>query len=118
MSQATEFNWYNAMSNLSEETIDAFIKKTPLKLIDMPCITNKSVKKLNSKGVENIVNLIGQFMTMYEENRNSQENCDEFYSWLGEVGVSYHYKNSIIRLVVEKIMVLFPGIIDVDEFTE
>ena len=39
-----------------------------------------------------------------------------FYAWLGEVGVAGAYKNTITRLVAEKVYVLIPGAVDLTEF--
>lgn len=41
-----------------------------------------------------------------------------FYDWLGECGVASAYKNSITRLIVEKVYVLMPGMVDLSTFDE
>ena len=41
----------------------------------VPGIGPKSVEKLQAKGVKNTFNLVGQFLTMFDEERSTQENC-------------------------------------------
>jgi hypothetical protein len=118
MAQASEFNWRLAMSILSQNSIEEFIEDTPLDLDDVWVLSPKSVERLNAKGIKNTINLIGQFSTMFDEDRSTQENSNEYYLWLGEVGVASAYKNAITRLIIEKVNVLYPGTIDIKELEE
>ncbi|CAE7937814.1 unnamed protein product [Symbiodinium sp. KB8] len=119
MAGKSTFDWGKALSNISQATIREFIDADlEAELSSVPGIGPKSVQNLQAAGVKNTFNLVGKFLTLYDDAADTQDNCNAFYDWLGECGVASAYKNSITRLIVEKVYVLMPGMVDLSTFDE
>jgi hypothetical protein len=113
----TTFNWDKAMINLSQAIIEEFTHgdlECDLSLI--PGVGPRNTEIFNENGIRNAFNLIGKFLIMFNEELTTQKNCDAFCQWLVDLGVSGAYINSITRLVVEKVYVLMPGMLDLYGF--
>lgn len=104
---------------LSQATIEEFCQSdVEWDLSLVPGLGPKSVEKLQAAGVKSTFNLIGRFMAMWDEERSTQANCNDFYWWLGEVGVAWAYKDGLTRLLLEKLYVMLPGMLDMTGFEQ
>jgi hypothetical protein len=113
------FSWSKAMKNLSYSQIDDFIHtENVLELEEIPGITSKTADILRDNDILNSTNLVGKFLSIYDYKYDTQENSNEFYLWLGEIGMDTKYKDSITRLIIEKIYSILPGLIDISCFSE
>lgn len=112
-----EFNWGLAMAKLTQSTLEQFCQSdldSDLSLI--PGVGPKSIEKLNAHGIKNAFNFVGKFLMLFDDDEDTQENCNNFYLWLCEMGISSEFRHAITRIVVEKVYVMIPGMIDLTGF--
>ena len=78
-------------------------------LEDVPGIGPANKKNLESAGVTNTFQLIGQYLTF--KSGTVQEHQDAVWQWLKSVGVNSG-RNNIILALAEKCDIFMPGIYD------
>jgi Barrier to autointegration factor len=77
----------DATSLLSDTKLSAFVNATlEQDLSSVPNVGPESKQKLMAFGIENVYQLIGQFLCCKKTGFNSQQHCDAFMAVLTEAG--------------------------------
>ena len=81
----------------------------------IPGIGEATANILIKAGYTTPYKLIGKYLSFRSDGINTQEHCDMFYHFLGDLGVRGAYRAVITRAIAEKMNLLIPGIFREDE---
>lgn len=102
-------------SQLTEDKLAEFLTSpVDLDVTTVPGVGKVAREKLAAEGVETTHQLLGVFLRFKGADTTIQENCDQFYSFLKDCGISSHV-GPITLAVAEKVNILIPGSFDAAE---
>lgn len=103
--------------NKRNEVVATFIRQPlAMSLLSVPGIGVRNNNILESNGIHNTHQLIGQFLVFRNKKTSPIDLADKFYQWLGDVGV-HHNRATITASVAEKIGTWIPGVYDTSVYT-
>lgn len=79
-------------------------------LEDVPGIGLSSRKILQAYGIENPIQLMGQFLLLKDCDETIQEHCDKMFRWLTHEPEVTELRSTIIRALGQKASTMIPGI--------
>lgn len=98
--------------NTRSERIATFIRlPLPLSLLSVPGIDVKNNNILEKAGIQTTNQLIGQFLLLRGKTSSPGGVADNFYDWLGDIGV-HSNRATITASLAEKIGTWIPGVYD------
>lgn len=106
----------DASAMMQPDTLSTWLS-TPISdnLFIIPGIGDSTATILINAGYTTPYKLIGKYLSFRNDGMESQEHCDLFYNFLGELGVRGAYRAVITRAIAEKMNLLIPGIFREDE---
>lgn len=83
--------------------------------LQVPGVGPVTKDALLAAGVNTSHQLIGVYLSYFREKATVKGRVNEFHAWLKSVGASAGHVNAIVRAVVEKVNVMFPGTYNAEE---
>lgn len=74
----------------------------------VPGIGPVAAKKLEEIGIETTHQLLGVFLSFKKRGTTPKEQCDAFWEWLRDSGISIH-RNTIVAAVAGRVDLFVPG---------
>lgn len=102
-------------SQLTEDRLAEFLTShVDTDITTVPGVGKVAKERLAAEGVETTHQLLGAFLRFKGEDTSIQENCDMFYGFIKDCGISSHV-GPITLAVAEKVNTLIPGTFDAAE---
>ena len=75
-------------------------------LSQLPCVTASELNLLSSSQLHNCHQMIGVFLTLWTSSESYDNNCDDFYNVLRDIGLSEHTAQLAVRSIAMRTALL------------